>query len=80
VARGGATGRPAAEADALHAARRIRAEGVATLVIDTSPRPSPLAAAFAAQAGGRVRPLPFADARAVGSAVRGLAAGARVAA
>ncbi|HET7229907.1 MAG TPA: magnesium chelatase subunit D, partial [Longimicrobium sp.] len=80
VARCGATGRPAAEADALHAARRIRADGVSTLVIDTSPRPSPLAAAFAAQAGGRVLPLPFADARAVGSAVRGLAIGAKAAA
>ena len=41
IGRAGTPGREAAEADALSAARALRAAGVATLLVDTSPRTQP---------------------------------------
>ncbi len=73
VARDGSGGRGRAEADALAAARAIRAAGLAALLVDTAPRPGPFAARFAAEMGGRYLPLPAAGAREVSSAVRGAA-------
>jgi magnesium chelatase subunit D len=73
VARDGSGGRARAEADALAAARAVRAAGVAALLVDTAPRPGPFAARFAAEMGARYLPLPAAGAREVGAAVRGAA-------
>jgi magnesium chelatase subunit D len=69
VARDGRGGRPQAEGDAHAAARRLRAAGHATLVIDTSPRPDPQAERLAGELGARYLPLPRADAQAVSRAV-----------
>jgi magnesium chelatase subunit D len=69
IARDGAAGRARAEADALAAARALRAAGFTTLLVDTSPRPQPEAARLAAEMGARYLPLPYADAPAVSRAV-----------
>jgi magnesium chelatase subunit D len=75
VARNGAKGREAAHADALDAARRWARTQVAALFVDTSPRPSPIAAELAAAMRANYVALPFADAkslsRVVGAATRG---------
>jgi magnesium chelatase subunit D len=72
VARGGAGGRAAAEADALDAARRLRATGCAAVVVDTSPRGEPLARRLAAEMGARYEPLPYPASRRVSEIARGL--------
>lgn len=77
VARDGSGGRGPAEADALAAAAALRAAGIPALLVDTSPRPAPFAARVAAEAGARYLPLPHADARGVGAAVRMAVEGAR---
>jgi magnesium chelatase subunit D len=59
----------AAQEDAMAAARRLRALGCQTVLIDTSPRPEPAAAALALALGARYLPLPQADARALSGAV-----------
>lgn len=69
IARDGAPGRPRAEEDALSAARQIRAAGTASVLVDTSPRPGPLAAQFAKEMGARYLPLPHADAAMLSKAV-----------
>jgi magnesium chelatase subunit D len=74
IARDGAAGRARAEADALAAARALRAAGFTTLLVDTSPRPQPEAARLAAELGARYLPLPYADAPAVSRAVLAAAA------
>jgi magnesium chelatase subunit D len=79
VARDGAGGRAKAEEDAHDAARRLRAAGHATLLIDTSPQPRAEARAFAAAMGATYVPLPHADAEAIARPVRA-AVGARRAA
>jgi magnesium chelatase subunit D len=75
VARDGGAGRERAAADAVAAAHRLRAAGLAAIVIDTSPRTHPLAQRLAREMSGRYLPLPRADAvalsRAVGSGVAG---------
>jgi magnesium chelatase subunit D len=63
VARDGSGGRPQAEADALASARALRALAVDALLIDTSPKPHPLASALADAMGARYSPLPSAGAR-----------------
>jgi magnesium chelatase subunit D len=73
VARDGKGGRAAAQADALAAARLVRAANVASLLIDTSPRPEPQAECIAAAMGARYLPLPHADARTVSRAARAAA-------
>ncbi|MES2195143.1 MAG: magnesium chelatase subunit D [Pseudomonadota bacterium] len=69
IARDGAQGRPRAEQDAMDAARQLRAAGVTTVMVDTSPRPGPLAETFAKEMGARYLPLPHADATALSKAV-----------
>ena len=70
VARNGEAGRALAEADALDSARRVRAAGITTLLVDISPRPQPLAGRLAAEMGATYLPLPQADAAALSRAVR----------
>ncbi len=73
IGRDGAPGRPKAMADALDAAKRLRAARFATLAIDTSPPPAredaPTRALAEAMGGNYVR-LPVADAGKVNAAVR----------
>ena len=69
----GVGGRPRAEADAERAARSLRAAGIPSVFIDSSPRPSPFAAQLARTMGATYVPLPVVDARAVCAAVRGVA-------
>jgi magnesium chelatase subunit D len=82
VDRNGRPGRAAAEADALLAAKSLRAKGIGTLVIDTSARPDPASGRLAEALGAAYLPLPYADARTLSSAVRAASAssssGARV--
>ena len=70
IARDGAQGRPRGEEDAMGAARQLRAAGVAAVLVDTSPRPGPLAEQFAREMGARYLPLPHADAMVLSKAVR----------
>jgi magnesium chelatase subunit D len=70
VARDGAPGRAAGEADALAAARAVRAAELNAVLVDTSPRPQPAAAQLAAAMGARYVALPHADARALTAAVQ----------
>lgn len=65
-----APGRDIAEADALNAARALRAARVTTLLIDSAPQPRPFAARLAHEMGARYLPLPHANARALSDAVR----------
>lgn len=69
VARDGKGGRAEARADAMTAAATFRAAGVASVLIDTSPRPDPQAQAYADALGGRYVPLPALDAKALAGAV-----------
>jgi magnesium chelatase subunit D len=70
VARDGSTGRARGEEDALLAARGVRAMGLRTLLVDTAPRPQPLARKLAESMLARYLPLPYADARALATAVK----------
>jgi magnesium chelatase subunit D len=74
IALDGAGGRSRGEADALDSARRLRAAGIATLLVDTAPRPNPFACRLAEAMGARYLPLPYADASALSRAVQGAAA------
>ena len=69
IARDGSAGRPRAEADATASARQLRAANIAGVLVDTSPRPQPLAAQFAAEMGADYLPLPHADAATLSKAV-----------
>ena len=69
IARDGSAGRPRAEADATVSARQLRAANIAGVLVDTSPRPQPLAAQFAAEMGADYLPLPHADAATLSKAV-----------
>jgi len=77
IALDGTPGRERATADALSAARRLRASGVAALVIDTSPQPMPSARTLADTLGATYLPLPHAGADTLSRAVRGVQANAR---
>jgi magnesium chelatase subunit D len=70
VTRAGTGGRAQAAQDGLAAARRLRAAGIASLLLDTSPRPGPEAGRLAQAMGALYVPLPYADARGVVGAVR----------
>ena len=70
LARDGTPGRERAEAEALAAARALRATEIAALVVDTGPRPEPRARALAEAAGARYLPLPRAEAASLARAVR----------
>jgi magnesium chelatase subunit D len=65
LGRGGAPGRPIAEAQALEAAAQVRSARVASIFMDTSPRPQPNGNRFAVAMGGLYAPLPYVDADAV---------------
>ncbi len=69
VARDGRGGRERAETDAFQAARAIRLAGVATLLVDTSPRPAPAARKLAEAMTARYLPLPYVNAAALSAAV-----------
>ncbi len=73
VARDGRHGRGPAGEDAVAAAGRIRASGIASLLIDTSPRPAPQGGEIAAAMGARYLPLPHADAAGMSAVVRAIA-------
>ena len=73
IARGGTTGRAAAEADALSAARGVRCSRLKALVIDTSARPEPAARRLADAMAAPYLPLPRADAGAISRTVRAAA-------
>ena len=70
VALDGTGGRLRAEADALGAAQRLRLNGCAVLLIDTSSKPHPQAARLAAEMRGTYLPLPFAGAAGLSQVVR----------
>ncbi len=70
VARDGSGGRAGADADALLAARAMRAAQLSTLLIDTSPQPQARARELAASMHARYLPLPYAGAAALSEAVR----------
>ncbi len=70
VAQDGKGGRARAEADAMAAARQVRAARLAALLVDTSPRPHPASQRLAAAMDARYVPLPYADAAALSRAIR----------
>lgn len=70
IARDGQPGRPQARADAEAAARRLAAQRLTALLIDTSPRPNDKARSLAALMQALYLPLPQADARKLDAAVR----------
>ncbi len=70
VARDGKGGRPAAELEALQAARYMLAQQLTTVFLDTSPQPNPFAKRLAAEMGGRYIALPVAGAEAISAAVQ----------
>ena len=69
VARDGKGGRAESMRDALDAAAQFRASKLASVLIDTSPRPEPMARRVAEAMGSRYVPLPVLDARAIAGAV-----------
>lgn len=69
IAADGSPGRPQANADALTAARSIATARLDAVVIDISARPRPEAARLAEAMRARYIPLPFADAKALKTAV-----------
>lgn len=69
VARDGTPGRVQAAADALDAAKRMRAGGFKVLMIDTSPQPQDAAKALADAMRARYLGLPHAGAQAISAAV-----------
>lgn len=77
VCRDGSGGREAAEAEAIAAARQLRAGAFAAVVVDTSPRPQPPAERIAREMNARYVALPFADAERLSRAVQGHRPGPR---
>jgi magnesium chelatase subunit D len=74
VARDGGGGRARAEAEALEAARALRAARVACVLVDVSPRPAETGRKLAAEMGAKYLALPYADAATLSRAVRAEAA------
>ncbi len=69
VARDGKGGRAESMRDVLDAAAQFRSSNLASVLIDTSPRPEPMARRVAEAMGARYVPLPVVDARAIAGAV-----------
>lgn len=69
ISRDGSRGREPAGSEALAAAAGLRSGGIQGMVIDTSPRPHPMAEQLAAAAGALYLPLPHADAERLRQAV-----------
>jgi magnesium chelatase subunit D len=72
IARNGEPGRAAAEADALAAARLLRAQSLTSLLVDTSPQPAQAARRLATEMGAVYRALPYAGAAELSAAVKAL--------
>lgn len=72
VARDPGGDRSTAMAEAAAAAKRVADSGIASIVIDISPRPREEAAALAAAMGGRYLPLPHAGSAAMVAAIENL--------
>jgi magnesium chelatase subunit D len=70
IARDGTAGRTLANADAVAAARAMRAAGIRALLVDTSPRPQAVAAQLSREMGARYVALPNASADTLSSAIR----------
>jgi magnesium chelatase subunit D len=70
IARDGAPGRPAAEADALASARQLRAQRFAAVFVDTSAQPQTQGAAIAREMGAIYQPLPYANASTISAVIR----------
>lgn len=70
IARDGRAGRQTARDDAIASARILRASGVKTLLIDTSPRPDPRAEELAGCMGAIYLALPYLNSGALSSAVK----------
>jgi magnesium chelatase subunit D len=66
----GRAGRPAALDEALLMARRLRADGIASLVIDISPTPGQQSLALAEALGALYVPLPHGGAESISETVR----------
>jgi magnesium chelatase subunit D len=77
VRRDGSPGREQAIAESLEAARALRASGVRTILVDTSPRPHPSAGQLALALGAAYVPLPHADPKRLREAVLADRAGSR---
>lgn len=73
VARDGTGGRELAAEHALFAARRLRADGVSAMLVDTAPRPQPAAQRLSEAMGAAYLVLPQADSLVISAAVRGMA-------
>ncbi|MDZ7631690.1 MAG: magnesium chelatase subunit D [Gemmatimonadaceae bacterium] len=69
VARDGKGGRAESMRDVLDAAAQFRSNDLSAVLIDTSPRPEPMAKRVAEALGARYVPLPVVDARAIAGAV-----------
>ena len=69
VARDGKGGRAESMRDVLDAAAKFRQSNLSAVLIDTSPRPEPMARRVAEAIGARYVPLPVVDARAIAGAV-----------
>ncbi len=69
VARDGKGGRSESMRDVLDAATQFRTNDLSAVLIDTSPRPEPMAKKVAEALGARYVPLPVVDARAIAGAV-----------
>lgn len=70
VTRDGSGGRMQAEQQALAAAARLRVAQRVVLLVDTSPRPAPLAQSLATAMSARYLPLPYVDPGRLSRAVR----------
>lgn len=70
VGRDGTGGRARAEEEAFNAARQMRALAFNTLLVDTSPAPTPVAQKLAGELGARYIALPYADARGISRAIQ----------
>ena len=70
IARDGAADRARAEEEAVAAARRVAAQAMSAILVDTSPRPKPQAQGLAAAMRALYLPLPYADSAALAQAVR----------
>ena len=73
IARDGSAGRGPAASDALAAAAQLRATGVSTLLVDTSPQPQSSAEQLAAAMGAQYLALPYGGAQSLNQAVRAMA-------
>lgn len=73
IAADGSADRGRANVDAKSSARRIRAVGYRSLLIDTSPRPQPVGRELATEMDATYLPLPFADSKVLNDAIRSVA-------